>query len=304
MSDVFTEVSVLILTYNSKLDEIMSTLDSVLCQVKSNFEIIIADDGSADNHFSDIEEYFKKNKFVNYKLIGNEKNQGTVLNTLSGVLASTGKYVKDISPGDCLYKQDTLRKWYDYMEAEKLAWSFCDVIYYKMKGNTRYAISVNAHPNDIGVYMNGSSEDKRWNYFAIGDISVGAAMMTDRELLLKYIQEIAGKVIYAEDNVWRMMMYDGILGGYYQYYGVLYEYGSGISTSGNSKWFERIMNDWKKTNEILRLRDTMDSFQKQMIETQEIMTNGTRFQKLFVKGNIKNSIKKIRKRKTIGYFPE
>ena len=68
-------ISILICCYNSE-KYISDTLDSVLIQKYSNYEIIIVDDGSEDNTKNIIEKKLLiKNIFINFKKIKVCQNQ-------------------------------------------------------------------------------------------------------------------------------------------------------------------------------------------------------------------------------------
>ena len=49
-------ISVVVLTYNSAFDDIKQTILSIVKQKDITFELIIADDGSKENHFEKIKE--------------------------------------------------------------------------------------------------------------------------------------------------------------------------------------------------------------------------------------------------------
>lgn len=51
---------------------------------------------------------------------------------------------------------------------------------------------------------------------------------------------------------YRMMMHDGIVGIYYPVDTIFYEYGSGISTSGDREWKKRLHNDWDTANFVMK----------------------------------------------------
>ena len=295
-------VSVVVVTYNPSWDKEKETLDSILKQKGINIEIIIADDGSKENNFSLVKEYFENNEFNNYKLVFNPVNKGTVYNTYSGLLAAEGKYIKFISPGDMLYKDDTLKCWFSFMESKSLGWSFSDVIYYKKNNDNIIPIEVNTHPQNIFIYEGGDDNDIRWQYFVLSDIAVGASMLCLRELQLKYCKEILGRVIYAEDNIWRMMMFDGITGGFYNAHTILYEWGSGVSTSNSSIWEARLHNDWINADKILLDRNSIDSFQLKMKKAYDINRGSSKLKKIFIKGKLKNKLF-VKKRKSINYLP-
>ena len=57
------EVTVIVATYNQKLIKTKLTLDSIIRQKRISVRIIVADDGSDENHFMEIKNYF----FENYR---------------------------------------------------------------------------------------------------------------------------------------------------------------------------------------------------------------------------------------------
>ena len=84
---------------------------------------------------------------------------------------------------------------------------------------------------------------------------------------MEYIQRIAGNVIYAEDNVYRLMMFDGIVADYFQKNGILYEFGSGISTSRNQEWLRKIAQDWDAADQLmLSPENKKTEFQEKMVK--------------------------------------
>ena len=72
-----------------------------------------------DNHFDD------------YKLIEHKENQGTVKNLRSGLENCSGKYVRDVGPGDMFYTRNALREIYDFMERKQ-----CDSCFCRLQGFT------------------------------------------------------------------------------------------------------------------------------------------------------------------------
>ena len=103
------DVSIICCTYNSDINKLAITLNSLLNQDGCSFEVIIADDGSVDNHKDFICNYFKRFNFQDYKLCLNKDNKGTVKNIFKAIKLADGKYIKPISPGDCLYCETTLK---------------------------------------------------------------------------------------------------------------------------------------------------------------------------------------------------
>lgn len=285
-----TQISVLVVTYNPVKEKLIATLDSIIKQKGIDFDVVVSDDGSKDNLFLDIKKYFKEKRFENYTLINNKINKGTVENSYVGLKACKGEYVKTISPGDLLYGETILKEWLDDMKTKNSKWSFCDAIYYSNEKNQKEYYAVKAHPNQIGPYLNKGFQKCRWNYLVLDDIALGAAILAKNDLMIAYLERIVGKVKYAEDNIWRLMMFDGIVGTYFQKDAILYEYGSGISTSGSEIWQERIKKDYIEATKIMLENEEMDEFQE---KTKSYLQKEKNFiNKLLTPGKILITIKR------------
>ncbi len=295
------DVSVLVLTYNAVYAKLMDTVKSILMQEGVDLEIVIADDGSAHKEFDKLRNHFESCGFTDYIFVENEENQGTVKNYYSGLLKCHGKYVKAISPGDRLYKNDTLKGWIEFVENKHFRWSYSDYISYNVSGENVVPVAARAHPRNIDIYRNGSFKEQRWQYLALDDLFVGAAMISELDLQLSYCREIIDKVVYAEDNVYRLMMFDGVPGGFYPVHTILYEYGEGISTTDDCKWGPLLEKDHDKTNEIIYSRENLDAFQTKLKKAISRITGNNKFKKLLIKGFI--PFKLSEDRQTIDYLP-
>ena len=102
-------VSVVIVSYNAS-KTIIETLDSIKAQTYSPLELIIADDYSTDDTANRCEEWLSENhsRFVNSRLIINEKNVGVSANINIGIRASSGKWIKGL--GDDMLLPDAIEK--------------------------------------------------------------------------------------------------------------------------------------------------------------------------------------------------
>lgn len=304
MSDDFNknmmfDVSVVVCSYNPEKESLLFTLRSIISQKNIEFEIIIADDGSKVFYKDDIITFFEENKFKNWKIICNEMNHGTVYNLYSGLKVCNSSHVKIISPGDALYGDTILKEWLDFQYQAKCKWSFADAIYYKNQLNGQIDLECQAHPNNVKPYLNNDKNTCRWNYIALDDIALGACLFCETKLMTNYISKIVNQVIYAEDNIWRMMMFDGIVGGYFPRNAVLYEYGTGISTGGSNIWTERLRRDWDKANELMIQNKELDDFQKSIVKAWKINDENQNIKKLFIKGKLMHFIvSKLHIRKT------
>lgn len=253
------ECSVVVCTYHPDWEKLRLTLKSILMQEDCNYQIVVTDDGSEDNLFTSVIDFFSRYNFTNYKLRVNSKNMGTVYNILQGIRVASGEFVKSISPGDFLHGKHVLREWIDFMlEHRECVMSYSDAIYYRMKNNKIVVTKEFAHPQCVDVHEIISPRQ----YLICNDICLGAATMVRRKLWIKYLEMIVGKVVYAEDNSYRIMMYCGERFAYIPKSLVLYEYGTGVSTSGSDLWADRLREDWQKTDEIMLLCQPSDAAKK------------------------------------------
>ena len=91
-------ISVCVPSYNNE-DFIAATLDSVLKQTYSNFEIVVTDDHSSDRTVSVLRNFADSR----ITLIQNETNLGLAGNWNKALSYATGKYVKVMGADDLLY---------------------------------------------------------------------------------------------------------------------------------------------------------------------------------------------------------
>lgn len=252
--DTKYQATVAVVTYRPNREKLLATLRSILLQKNIRLQIVIADDGSADPCFESVETLFKMWGFSDYVLVANPENRGTVYNLFSAVEKSEGAYIKAISPGDLLASETILQEWVLQIERSGADVSFSDAVYYCMGQNGPEAVISDAHPQDVNCYLRGNTELARYQYVVLGDLILGAALLTRRSILHRYLLEICGKAIYAEDHAYRIMIYDRIPVHYFAKDAVVYEIGTGISTSGSTLWQERLERDAQACSQIIMQR--------------------------------------------------
>lgn len=238
------ECSVLICTYQPKWDKLRLTLKSIVMQRDCKVKIVIADDGSENDLTSECRKFFKKNNFCNYEFTKNENNKGTVINILHGLSMCEGRYVKPLSPGDCLHNYHALRTWIDFMNNHKeYIMSYCDAIYYQNIDNMIIPLLRRAQPQ--------SRKPTVKSYLLHRDLCLGASAMIRRCEWLKYLEVLRNKVIYAEDFSYQLMIYCGekIINISREF--LLYEYGTGVSTCQSQYWIEMLKKDEDEMDKIL-----------------------------------------------------
>lgn len=255
------DVSVIVVTYNSEWSKIQATLTSVLKQKDVALEIIIADDGSKNNNQDQIEGFFKLNNFFDYYINPSAYNRGTVINISDALKFVHGKYTKTIAPGDLLFYERTLRDWIDYMEHQKLCVSFGDAVFYSIDSGKIVFHKTKGCPCNKKIYLKDNPKKVFIDYLLVNDTILGASLLMKTNTITQYIQLIRGRIIYAEDYIIRIMIFNQIKVGFFPYEVIWYEYGTGISTSNNTRWKSILHRDYEMSDEIIRQEGNNRSLQ-------------------------------------------
>lgn len=250
--------TILIVTYHPVWEKLKLTLDSVLRQTFTDYEIVVSDDGSEDNCFDRIREYFKEKQFTRYRLVEHAENQGTVKNLLDGVAHAQGKYIRDFGPGDLFYHEHTLQRVYDFMEE-----SGCEACFGLMRGYcveedgaVRYTQFL--HPFDIEAYRRADWERIEKNLVLYRDNASGAATCYTREFFAEYLKRIEGTVKYTEDILQILAGLDHRAFHFFPDYLVWYEADTGVSTKKKSSFAELLAQDVDRFYEMVQ-RDYGDN---------------------------------------------
>lgn len=111
-------VSIITPMYNSE-KFILKTINSVVNQTYSNWELLLIDDGSTDNTIQIVEDF--KQKSTNIKLLQNPTNLGAAKSRNKGILEAKGDYIAFLDADD-LWKPNKLDLQIQFMQTHN-----CDV---------------------------------------------------------------------------------------------------------------------------------------------------------------------------------
>lgn len=254
------EFSVIMTTYNSGLKQIKRTLESIIQQKDIVYEIIVCDDCSRENHFQEIREILVEGgvQEQQYLLLEGKVNQGTVRNVLKGLNRASGTYAKLIGAGDMLYHEHTLRDIYDFMEENQAQGCFGIMRGFREKnGEMEYVL--HASPRDIKAYRMQDEEKIVKNLMLCEDWVSGAGIFARTEYYKKYISMLEGKVLYCEDWATALSAVDHAFLKLFDQYAIWYEVGDGISTSTNTEFRKKLLEDnrqfWKLFDEYCEAYD-------------------------------------------------
>lgn len=252
-------ISVIVLTYKPDLRKIFITLKSVLMQKNADYEILISDDGSEVDYFSEIEAYLQKNNFSNYSFVKNKENVGTVKNCIGAIKKAKGKYIFLTSPGDMLYDSDVLHSFYEFAESRSAKIVFGNAVNYNITDKINIVNHVK-NPICPEYYAENKPVRKMYMSALFGNQIIGAAYFRERETALKYFSEIQLFAKYVEDSTSTLFaLADGERVYHYDRNIVWYEYGTGVSTAGNDKWKKIIQNEVLAAMSILKENNPDDT---------------------------------------------
>lgn len=279
-----TEISVIVVVYNSDLHKLYETLDSIIMQKGISYEVIICDDGSERPLKNELKEYFRVKEFSLYSLIFHETNMGTVANFYSGLEKAKGRYSKVISPGDYFADEYTLRDWALFIKEKNTDWAFSDMYYYHMENGQNTVFRTVNRPQLIKPYLKNDKNRCRWNYTVFWDIAIGPAVLGTTAIQLHYCKILKDKgVLYCEDLLWLLAMFYGNVGYYYPKPSIYYECGTGISKRPDPAWKLKLAEDVKRTKEILYDEKNPSNLQKAIVKA---LKRTTRIEKLFIRGKL------------------
>lgn len=106
-SETSPKVSIVLVTYN-RAARLPATLDSLLAQTLSDFELIVSDDCSPDETEAVCRDYARRDPRVRYRR--NERNLRMPGNLNAGIAEARGEYVAITHDGD-VYRPDVIEKW-------------------------------------------------------------------------------------------------------------------------------------------------------------------------------------------------
>ncbi len=232
-------ITIAVLTYNSPLTQILMTLKSIILQEYTNYELLICDDASLNDHFDEIQLFLARYGITNYRFIKHDQNIGTVKNFQSACRAGTRKYVKIIGAGDLFYSTSTLSQLVDFMELHNSNFTFGVWGAYAINphGNIRVLGNITYHndraPQFIEPYSLDLQKLIQTKIIVHTDWISGATMAFNRENILQPDLDVSKTVTYCEDLVQYLVALRGDRIDFFPEPFIWYEKGMGISSNGH-----------------------------------------------------------------------
>ena len=143
-------VSIITPTYNCA-KFIVQTIESVLAQSYTDWEMIISDDCSTDNTQEVIKPYLEADSRIKY--ICNEKNSGAAITRNNALRVAQGRWIAFLDSDD-LWAPEKLERQIAFMEQNGYAFSYHDYVEISEEGEK------------LGVYVSGKQRVGKFDMFA------------------------------------------------------------------------------------------------------------------------------------------
>lgn len=208
-------ISVVIPLYNKELS-IRATLETVLAQTYTDYEVIVVDDGSTDNSLNVVHERMKELGNERVRVIHKE-NGGVCSARNRGIKAAKGNYIAFLDADDLWdkeYLQEQVNLTHDFQEAALWGINFAET------GNGRLVRRLEtALPDGYRGYVENYFEMKR----RISDLFCSSSVVIRREVFDK-VGMFDERIKYAEDTDmwWRIIATNEV--AFYDKYMVFYRY--------------------------------------------------------------------------------
>lgn len=185
------KISVIIPCYNQE-NFIRETLDSVLAQSFSDYEIVVVNDGSTDSSLEIINEY--REKYSQKINIVNQENKGPSAARNSGIREAQGEYIYPLD-GDDKISADCLQSLYDAMQVTGADVVFSKVVFFGAKTGIFLLKNPTKYHMVFGncVVCSALYKKKDWQQFGGYDETMRKGF-EDWEFWLNFIE--AGKKFY------------------------------------------------------------------------------------------------------------
>lgn len=233
--DIDGLVSIITPAYNAAA-YIAETIESVLAQTYTNWEMLIANDCSKDNTAEIVQSYAAKDKRIN--LINLKQNSGAAVARNTAIQNAKGRYIAFLDSDD-LWKKEKLQKQIEFMQQNGYVFTFTSYEHFKeIKENIQNQVQI---PKSLN-----------YNQALKGNQIGCLTVMLDR----KQIQNIHFTTQRHEDYIlWLNILKHGITTAYgIQESLAMYRTGNSKSISGNKMqsalWTWKVYRDNQKLSVV------------------------------------------------------
>lgn len=126
-------ISIIVPVYNAERF-IRETMDSVLAQTCSGWELLLVEDGSSDSTVEVIEQYREENRENRIRLIRQPSNMGAAKARNRGLQEAKGRYIAYLDADD-LWMPEKLERELAFMKEKEAAFAFTGYEFADERGN-------------------------------------------------------------------------------------------------------------------------------------------------------------------------
>ena len=150
-------VSIIMPSYNTA-DYIAESIESVLAQTYTNWELIIVDDCSTDNTDSVVADFLSDDRI---RYLKNDKNSGAAISRNRALREAKGRWIAFLDSDD-LWSESKLEKQISFMEKNNYSFTYTD---YRIQLNGKWLPYINTSPNYV-------DKNRIYNYCYFSTITV------------------------------------------------------------------------------------------------------------------------------------
>ncbi|MCI1268551.1 MAG: glycosyltransferase [Ruminococcus sp.] len=281
----FPLITVITATYK-KFDRVYETIASVLEQDYPRIEYIICDDGSPNFPEDEINAYVKEHgkENIDFKILKQPKNVGTVRNLNAGFKNSIGTYVTNVSAGDSFFTHDVISKIVDVIKKHHPSLIATSRLLFVGEYEPLYMLPHYEERSILAQLKTAKSQYKALVLNRFYDMASGSALVFSREILEKigYFDE---SYMLWEDGpfITKYLLQDKLYMAY-DIISIWYEDG-GVSAKGNKQIHPLLKKDIQKYDSGERIRhiDFFSESEKRLVDYQmKINKKNSKLERVFL----------------------
>lgn len=266
------KISCIIPTYK-KFEYLKEALDSVFLQDYPKIELIVADDGSDNIDLNDINNYIKNNKkanIIDYKVITQKKNVGTVKNMNAAIKKCSGNIIIPLAADDKFYNEHVI----SLIVERFISTNACIIVCSRLKcsEDLQKKIRLIPHPKYIKyIEKKMNTALKQFHHVALGnsmEFASGAAMYYTKDFFEK-VNGYDERYILWEDGpfIAKSTRLGYKIETAYDMISIYYRDGGISSKAPKTKELSRIENDYinQITNEFINYKNMFNKLENKII---------------------------------------
>lgn len=238
------DIAAVITVYNQPLRSTLLSLASAALQQGCDVKVLVADDCSSSDHSATFKNFLAYVGARSFEIVRARSNLKTVANIKNALGSADAPYVKCFGSGDLLYARHTLLDIIEHLSNGSAPSGFGEIRVYQsgQRNGARFRA-----PRAARLYQGDSPALRRRllrEQLLKADWIPGGSQFFSTDLLERLLSILSEQchVRYCEDFAMTLQLFES-MPSYLQSPVLWYEFGGGISSSGNSSSVKRMYLD-------------------------------------------------------------